>query len=870
MCVFVSALPAIPAQAEENGEQSGIITEEFENFDNMKSHSGAMSPVTLEGASYDGDTTGLAMAGAAKDSEIVYETPFEIGSYTLWLKGDTGEYTPDFKIYLSKDGKNYEWDNYAEHRNAGSLRIYTNPEVFNEHRFLKIVYNGTQAPKNLYLLKLEIREEGFVSFDGTRIYRSEPSTYDYSKLPSLKEAYKDYFKIGAALEYRDIEREPELLASQFNVIGSEGQTHITGLQQSEGNFTWYWADRIYDWGNDRGMMGRLHALFYYVNTPEWIKLQPGGGKVSKELFLKRYERHIKTVVSHYKGKIEYYDVVNELIDAGQYRPYMFQYQMFEEESEFEDFIASLFLWAYEADPDAKLIFLDGGLLAKQKRNRHWFELFGERILPRILEKGVPKENLIIGEQGHWGINDYVTKEQSGGSGDSLEELLDDVRKLGLHVAFTEMDMGVTADMYISDQTGQKTDLGREELQEIAAKKWGLIFDVLRDNSDIVDFVTFWGPTDNTNVRTQTTGTCGTFFDYNFEPYPAFWRVLDFEKKLPRWTTDDITEINYGDGWTRRESQAVYGTPVIDGKIDDIWKKTEKIELNRQTVGKADEGATGTLRMMWDEEHLYALFEVADTDINVDNEYTWFQDCIELFISENDARAGAYVMGDSQYRVVANGVTAGKGYADWSKDWYNTVAVSDKNGYTVEIAYDMHSKTNADGDVIGLEAQVIDHADKYGTRRSVRKYCDTLKNTSENTTCWGTCRLVTKLGAVGGNSGNAAIGGDFGAENADVKRFTVKMGDEELSMGAFTDGGADYALLRSTAASLGGTVRYSRADETIKLNANGRTVVLKNGSDAAYVNGNKIMLGAAVRIGENGTLVPLGGVLTALGLDFETE
>ena len=867
--MFLSAAPAYAADGgsgKETAAEYGIIKDEFEDLSRIKAHTGAVAAVTLEGAEYDGDTSGLFMGGAAKGTEILYEAPFEIGSYTLWLKGDTGEYTPDFKIYLSSDGKNFTWDKNAEHRNEGKLRIYTNPEVFEENRFLKIVYNGDKAPQDLYLLKTEIREEGFVQFSGRRIPRTEPSEFDYSSIPSLREAYKDYFQIGAALEYHDIVAEPNLLATQYAVIGSEGQTHFNGLQQSEGNFTWYWADRIFDWGAEQGMMGRLHALMYYINLPNWVKVQPGGGTVTKELFLKRYERHVKTVVSHYKGRVKYYDVVNELIDAGQYRPYMFEYKIFGgNEDEFEDFIANLFLWAYEADPDAKLVFLDGGLLAKQKRNRHWFELFGPNILPRILEKGVPKENIILGEQGHWGINDFVTEEQSGGTGNSLEGILNDVRELGLHVVFTEMDMGVTSDMYISDQTGQKTNLSRAENQELAAKKWGLIFDVLRENADIVDLVTFWGATDNTNVRTQTTGTCGTFFDYNFEPYPAFYRVLDFDKKLPRWTTDDITEINYGNGWTRRGAQAAYGTPVIDGKVDDVWKKTEKIELDRQTVGGADKGATGTLRVLWDEENIYGLFEVNDEDINTDNPNTWFKDCVEIFIGENNSQTGAYSSGDCQIRVTANGLKNGKGYGDWTTDWYDSAAVSDKKGYTVEIAYHMHTRKNAVGDTIGLDAQIVDHEDGNGTRRSIRKFCDTVKQTSETPECWGTCQLVEKVGSTVNKNSN----GTGASGNAEKKR-TLKNGEVEFSVGVTAADGTEYVSLKELAAQLGGTVRYDRVTDTVSLTVGTKTAGLCIGSQTAEIGGTTVGMGHAVTVADGRTAVPLKELLKAMDMNFSIE
>ena len=656
---FVPVFAAEPTLAE---TEPAVFIDEFDNLDMMYSYTDGIKGADFVDNLQGGNNTGISMAELSAGEAIIYEVPFDIGSYTLYLQGDVAEYSPDFKIYFSKDGKEFTEDKYAEHRSYDGGRLFTNPEADEGVKYLKIEYCRSKAPKNLYLKMLIIREERFVAVGDSRIKRTEPSNYDYSKLPSLKEAYKDYFPLGAATEWFDITTYPELMSTQFSAIVSEGQTHFEGMQPREGNYSFEWGERIFDWGLERGMQVRLHSLMYYKGTPDWVFKHPSG-QVSEELFLKRYERHVKNVVSHFKGKVKYYDVVNELVDAGVIRPYMEEFKVFgNDRDKFLDFIANLFKWAHEADPDARLVFLDYEMWYGDRREVIWRD-----IIPKILEKGVPREALVLGEQGHFAINTPVFEEDDDFGGNSIEAMLKEARQMGFNMAITELDIGLSSAVYASDLKGEQLSMTRDEREELAAKKWASIFDLFREYADMIEVVTFWNVTDNTNWRSQTTGGNSLLFDYNFEPYPAFYRVFDFEKKMPRWTKDDIVEIKYSNGWTDRQIQAVYGTPIIDGKLDSIWEKTEIASINRQTNGEKGYGATGDVRCMWDDKNIYVFMDVTDDILNSDSEFSYFKDCVEVFIGENNLKGGGYGEGDRQLRIAIDDTIGGWGHGGWDRN-----------------------------------------------------------------------------------------------------------------------------------------------------------------------------------------------------------
>lgn len=860
--MLMSFMPSVVADetAEETKQEYQTFTDDLDDFSKVKSRSKELEIVELSEAmaAYDGNAGAISCASAFEGSEIVYEVPFEIGSYTVYLYGAATNGTK-LSVYHSVDGKDWEKDKWAEHRSEGKGRVYHDPEVLCDKHFLKIVFNNEINDPSQYIYKVVIREEPFVELSGTRIKNTDKPDFDYYSIPSLKEAYKDYFKIGVAAESFDIETYPDLLKTQFNHFLSENQSRFAGLQKSEGNFTFQWADKIFDFGIANDMEVRLHALFYYINTPAWVFKAPGGGEMTEEILRSRYEKHIKTVVGNYKGKIKYFDMVNELIDGGVYRSYMSEFKTFGlDKDKFEDFLADCFLWGYEANPDAKFLFLDNGLAGKEKRDIIWTE-----ILPRVLEKtdarGVPRENIMIGEQGHWGMNTPITIEDD--PTESIEAMLIEAKKTGLHLGITELDLGLSAAAVASDLKGETVSMTRADRMELQAKKYASIFDILREYSDIIEFVSFWNVTDNTNWRAQTTQSFALLFDYNNEPYPAFYRVFDFEKKEPRWTMDDVTEVTYANGWTERKIHAAYGTPKIDGKIDEVWNKTEVCDIDRQTVGEDGIGATGTVRCLWDENNFYVLVDVKDDILNAEHEYSYNQDCVELYISEQN-HSNYFESGDNQIRQTISGIKDGKYGAEGGVE-FDAALTKNADGYTMEFIYPMRTTKNEEGMVLGFDTQVTDHVDGSGTRRSIRMFCDNLKDTYITLECWGEAELVYDYVPEGEEADDSVNGEAAGGS----ERLLLEIGEQKTTLNAVkSENGTVMVPLKNLVEFLGGTVRYNASDASISVSAVGNKATFREGGGVIYtLSGAKNTDTPISKIGGK-LYVPLQNMIDALNIE----
>ena len=69
-----------------------------------------------------------------------------------------------------------------------------------------------------------------------------------------------------------------------------------------------------------------------------------------------------------------------------------------------------------------------------------------------------------------------------------------------------------------------------------------------------------------------------------------------------------------------------GTPVIDGKMDDIYKQSASVEIENfgfYITGKTDEDVTAnkgtTVYYLWDENYLYICAEVVDNTVTAKEE-----------------------------------------------------------------------------------------------------------------------------------------------------------------------------------------------------------------------------------------------------------
>jgi len=185
-----------------------------------------------------------------------------------------------------------------------------------------------------------------------------------------------------------------------------------------------------------------------------------------------------------------------------------------------------------------------------------------------------------------------------------------------------------------------------------------------------------------------------------------------------------------------------GTPVLDAKMDEIWKSCPKYMVDQPITESLEiapkDMATATVRLLWDNGHLYVLWVVKDAELSADAGDDWAQDSVELFLDQNLARSTTYEADDAQYRVNYEGKISGQGTGYDEAD-IKAATVKNKKGYIVEMAIRTHAADMKAGTVMGIEFQVNDEHDR-AQRDAIAKWFHTEDDSWQDTSTFGKVQL----------------------------------------------------------------------------------------------------------------------------------
>jgi endo-1,4-beta-xylanase len=231
---------------------------------------------------------------------------------------------------------------------------------------------------------------------------------------TLKEAYKDCFLIGAALNQSQFSgesaRELPLIEAQFNMIRPENVLKWSSLHPEPNRYDFTLADRYVEFGQKHHQFIVGHTLIWHNQTPSWVFQDANGRPIDRDTLLARMRDHIFTVVGRYRGKIGGWDVVNEaLADDGSLRqsPWL---QIIG-----EDYLLKAYQFAHEADPQARLYYNDYLLENGPKRAG------AIALIQKLQSQGV--HIAAIGLQGHYRLGSPSTTE--------IDDALTDFSRQGL-------------------------------------------------------------------------------------------------------------------------------------------------------------------------------------------------------------------------------------------------------------------------------------------------------------------------------------------------------------------------------------------------------------------------------------------------------
>ncbi len=303
-----------------------------------------------------------------------------------------------------------------------------------------------------------------------------------------------HFMFGTAVNVDALQHDKQyatVLGREFNTVTPENAMKFDATNPQPGVFTFAQGDALVAFARAHNMQVRGHNLIWHRALPDWIT----HGTFSRTQLLAIMKEHITTVVAHYRGQVNIWDVVNEAIDTnGTLRKSLWEKIIGPE------YLDLAFRWAHEANPQAHLFYNDYAEGLGVKSDGVY------QLVKGMVQRGVPIYG--VGLQMHSTIV----------SPPSMADITANVQRLaalGLKVAITEMDVQMQKDP-------------RPPAQRLQAQAQ-LYHDVLAlclSLSPCEAFV-MWGFTDRYTWIPSATGNADEplIFDEDYHPKPAYQVLL---------------------------------------------------------------------------------------------------------------------------------------------------------------------------------------------------------------------------------------------------------------------------------------------------------------------------------------------------------
>lgn len=339
--------------------------------------------------------------------------------------------------------------------------------------------------------------------------------------PSIAETFKDYFRVGAAVNSWDIDNpdsnQCKTILKQFNTLVMENESKPENLHPEEDRYYFDKFDQFVDFCEENDIVPRGHCLIWHSQVPGWF-FKDGNQDASAELVLDRIKEHVTTIVTRYKGRVKSWDVCNEVIgDDGQLRFSDWSRLVgdYDGDGDKYDFIETAFIAAHEADPDARLIINDYSIESSTDKAIRMYN-----AVKKMLEDGVPIDG--VGFQMHVG---------NGTTYEKTKECMDIILKLkeikpDLVIEVTEFDVNC----YGWGQEPADVELTKEFLEEFN-KTYTDLFRLFMDYSKegLLDSVIMWGLHDGVSWLNNGHQNYPMLIDKDLKLKDAYFEVLELAK-----------------------------------------------------------------------------------------------------------------------------------------------------------------------------------------------------------------------------------------------------------------------------------------------------------------------------------------------------
>lgn len=507
---------------------------------------------------------------------------------------------------------------------------------------------------------------------------------------------------------------------------------------------------VYEWNESHPediIKIRGHVLTWHSQTPEWFFHEDYDASkpyVTPAEMTLRHEWYIKTVLEHFVGPDSKYkdmfygwDVVNEAVSdsSGSYRTD-------KENSSWwavygsQEFIINAFKFANKYAPESLELYYNDYSECDPKKVKGITQLLTD------VKNAEGTRIDAMGMQGHYHTSKNPSMSDFKAAAKAYAEVVGKVQ-------ITELDFQAS-----SGYDGTSATYNQENAK--LAHRYQDLYTAmkeLRDEGIQVAGMTLWGVIDKNSWLQHASfvggGTNGSkkqtplIFDDDYQVKPSYWAFVDAEKMesiIDTYQLETVEEEAAKPEKVKPESTLSIpkGTAIVDGVLGEEWSKTAITPLSINQSAKAD----ATVRLMWDEESLYAFFDVKDAVLNADSENEYEDDSIEIFIDERNHKSEEYKDDDKQYRVNILNEQSFNGDKCLPEN-ITSVVKQNENGYQIELAIKWTNLHPVYGKMIGLDLQVND-ADRTGKRIGTINWFDQTGTGYMDPSVFGTATLVHEI------------------------------------------------------------------------------------------------------------------------------
>jgi len=213
------------------------------------------------------------------------------------------------------------------------------------------------------------------------VFAPPPSLRGYAQLRNID--------VGAAVAADALRADAEyarVLAAEFNSVTPENAMKFGPIHPAAATYNFADADTIVGFAVANGQKVHGHVLLWHSQQPAWLT----AGTPTRASLLAALKEHIETVVGRYAGRIQSWDVANEMITDNQTGIR----QSFWTTIVGPDVIDSAFTWARRRDPTAKLFLNDYSVETINPKSDSLFAL-----ATRLKNAGIPIDG--VGLQAHF-------------------------------------------------------------------------------------------------------------------------------------------------------------------------------------------------------------------------------------------------------------------------------------------------------------------------------------------------------------------------------------------------------------------------------------------------------------------------------------